>query len=63
VDWRDLLERPGDVELQGFAQPSSFPVVLHFHTSLTLFLAPGEPSVLVKGTARDMETANKSRQR
>ena len=34
MDWRDLLERPGEVELQGFAQPGSFPVVFHFHTSL-----------------------------
>ena len=50
MDWRDLLERPGEVELQGFAQPGSFPIVFHFHTSFSL-----EPSVLVKGTMRNME--------
>jgi hypothetical protein len=30
VDWRDLLELLGEVELQGFAQLGSLPVVFHF---------------------------------
>ena len=64
MDWRDLLERPGEVELQGFAQPGSFPVVFHFHTLLSPERPKTEPSVLVKGTMRNMETAvNKSRER
>jgi hypothetical protein len=65
VDWRDLLERPGEVELQGFAQPGSFPVVFHFTPlSHPRKAEKAEPSVLVKGTMRNMETAvNKSRKR
>ena len=39
MDWRDFLERPGEVELQGFAQPGSSPVVFHIHTSLSLSLS------------------------
>jgi len=34
VHRRDLLERPAQVELQGFAQPGSLPLIFHFHHSV-----------------------------